>query len=177
MHLGKLEPDAIRSSLVRAGLFLAGWELLVGEIVDKVKDFYLMGFDATGELYEGYEEKVLKLHRKSTLRASLIWLVKREALTLWQMERVYVLKDHRNDLAHELPKILLDPGHEVSTDLFKEVLDMISVLGRFWGGIEVDINPDFDGADVNRDEIVSGTMLLMGYIVQAAEDRPTDQDQ
>lgn len=41
-------------------------------------------------------------------------------------------------------------------------------LDRFWGGINIDTNPDFDGADVDRDNIVSGSGALLTYLLQIA---------
>jgi len=172
VDLGKLSPDQIQKGLIRAGLFLAGWEVLAGEIVDKVKSFYWAGFDETGDLFPDYKEQVLALDPKSTFNASLHWLVESRALTAEQVARVQELRKHRNQVAHELPEILLDPGHEVSADLFREMLELIRILGVFWGRIEMDINPDFVDRDVKDEGIVSGTMMLMTLLVAAAEAKP-----
>jgi hypothetical protein len=42
-YLRKLQPETIRSNLVRAGLFLAGWEMLKGQIQGHVRDFLWVG--------------------------------------------------------------------------------------------------------------------------------------
>jgi hypothetical protein len=47
----KLQPSMIRSNLVRAGLFLTGWELLKAEIQDKVHGIFSAGVDETGLTY------------------------------------------------------------------------------------------------------------------------------
>jgi hypothetical protein len=67
----KLDPDAIQSNLVRAGLFLAGWEMLKSEIENKVRDFFSYGFDSNGPLYSPrYKTDVLSRH-ESQFQASL----------------------------------------------------------------------------------------------------------
>ena len=38
----RLQPDAVRTNLVLAGLFMAGWEMLKGEVQEQVRGFYLM---------------------------------------------------------------------------------------------------------------------------------------
>jgi len=45
------DPDGIKSNLIRCSLFLISYELLKNSIVDKIKDFYSIGFDETGLLY------------------------------------------------------------------------------------------------------------------------------
>jgi len=61
--LEKLAPEAIRRGLVRAGIFLAGWELLKAQIQDQVKSFYSIGFDADGLTYsKDYRAHVLARH-------------------------------------------------------------------------------------------------------------------
>ena len=48
------------------------------------------------------------------------------------------------------PGCSLTPMPEVDVNMLAELRDIMHSLDRFWGAIEVDINPDFDG---NRDEI------------------------
>ncbi len=48
--------------------------------------------------------------------------------------------------------------------------ELISVLGRFWGGIEASIHPDFDDVEVDESAIVSGTDMVMSVLVAAARD-------
>jgi hypothetical protein len=168
--LAKLEPQALRSNLVRAGLFLAGWELLKKEVEEKVRDFYLVGFDEKGLMYSSdYERKVLALH-KSRFEASLLWLVATGALDGEQAERVRNLRKYRNEVAHELPKLLVEVGHDVNVAHIRDTKDILGILGRFWGRIEVETNADFDPGEVSYDGIQSGVMLLMEHLVAAAED-------
>lgn len=169
--LKKLAPETIRSNLVRAGLFLAGWEILKSEIQNKVKDFFLEGFDQSGFLYSNqYKTRVLDRH-KSRFEASMMWLVETEALSEAQSAQVLKLRDHRNEVAHELPKLLLEPDHVgVDIAMIHELKELIGALGVFWGRIEVDINLDFDGREVEDAEIRSGVSLLMEHLVAAAKE-------
>jgi hypothetical protein len=42
-----------------------------------------------------------------------------------------------------------------------------AALGRFWGQIEVDNNPDFDGSEVDPHGISSGYMMLFDFAPSA----------
>lgn len=124
----KLHPDAIRSNLVRAGLFLAGWEMLKSEITKQVRLFYGATVKGSWGNYsfvpddedpisrQRYAEEVLALDtgkkKGKIFRASLRWLVESEALTETQPARVQEMERHRNEVAHELMKVVVDPDHQ-----------------------------------------------------------------
>jgi hypothetical protein len=151
-------------------MFLTGWELLKNEIQDGVRQFFVTGFDQQGpDPDPRYARDVLSRHQHP-FEASLLWLVDQQALSLTQAARVRELRVHRNEVAHELPKLLVDPAHEVSAELLREMGVVLRALGVFWGRIEVDINPDFDGRDVKDEDIRSGASLLMEHLVSACED-------
>lgn len=167
--LAKLGPEQVKNSLVRAGLFIVGYELMKSQIVDATRGFFVIGFDEHGlTTDEKYESKVRSRHKKE-FEACLLWLVSMEALTEAQADRVRAIRDHRNELAHELPRYVTNPGAEVDTKLLREMRDVIALLGRFWGSIEVSIDPQFDGEDVDLDGIVSGTTLLVDLLIDASE--------
>ncbi len=170
----KLTPEVIRANLVRAGLFLAGWELLKSNIVKKVREFYFLGFPESPLEAQRYAETVLALdkgkEKGKVFRASLLWLVESGAFTPAQAERVRELNALRNDIAHELPKRLIEPEHpELEVAVLHELKDLISVLGVYWGRIEIETNEDFVGKEIADADIVSGHSLLMDHLVEAAE--------
>jgi hypothetical protein len=167
----RLEPTVLRSNLIRAGLLLSGWELLKGEVQDKVRDFYLSGFDETGLIYsKEYETRVLAKH-KSAFEASLLWLVEAHGVTEAEAESIRNLRVYRNQVAHELPRMLLDPvGHGVDVNRVREMRALLAKIGTFWGRIELDTNPDLDGHNVADEDIISGVSLLMNVLVEIAEE-------
>jgi hypothetical protein len=158
----KLLPETIRANLVRSSLFLAGWELLKIQVVDNVRDFFLGAGD-------DYKTDVLARHKKK-FEASLLWLVEVEAITEDQATAILRLLDRRNEIAHELPKMLTDPAHEVELALIRETKTLLDVLGRFWCRVEIDISPKFDGKTIADEDISSGIMMLMDHLLAAAED-------
>jgi hypothetical protein len=164
----KLLPESVALSLMRAATMLTGWEFIHSNIVTAVKDFFIVGFDEKGYLYDdGYERSVLsKVGKGSTIfDASTAWLVDLEALTQDDVSLLREIRAHRNDIAHEMAKYLVDPGQDVSVDLLLRARGIIQRLGQFWGQIDVDINPQFDDQDVAREEIKSGQSLLFDYVL------------
>lgn len=162
----KVQPEAIGTTMLRAACFLAGWELIKAEVEDKVRGFYLTGFDESGLTYDeaSYRTHVLSRDRQR-FKASSSWLVASGGLTSEQADLLEIIRHHRNEVAHELPRLLVDPDFEVRTDLLIASLDCLRSLGIFWGSIEVDTNPDIDGREVDYGGIKSMSFMLMEYLV------------
>jgi hypothetical protein len=168
----KLQPKAIRSNLVRAGLFLAAWELLKGEIIGQVRGFFLMTLGdekPDPRLLTEYKKTVLSRHDRSVFLASLSWLVEAKALTEEQAKLARALKEYRDEVAHELPKLLLEPGCDIDVARIREAQSLIVVLGRFWGRITAETDPQFDGQEIEDTAIQSGIMMLMDVLVAALD--------
>ena len=164
----KLLPESVALSLMRAATMLTGWEFIHSNIVRAVKDFFMVGFDKEEYHYDdGYERDVLsKVGNGSTIfDASTAWLVEMEALTQDDVSLLREIRAHRNDIAHEMAKYLVDPGQDVSVDLLLRARGIIQRLGQFWGQIDVDTNPRFDDQDVAPEDIHSGQLLLFDYVL------------
>jgi hypothetical protein len=95
----KLAPDAVALTLVRAGCFLSAYELIKSEVVDKVHGFFWNEFE-DGE--QRYDEAVStgSVEPESTEQVAML-------------EEVHA---HRQEIAHELPKLLVDPDFEIRTE-------------------------------------------------------------
>jgi hypothetical protein len=67
----------------------------------------------------------------------------------------------------------VDPDREVDLSKLDAMREVVGTLGRFWGQIEVDINPDFDRSEVDPQEISSGYMMLFDFVLSAlVEEKP-----
>ncbi|QXU52162.1 hypothetical protein [Rhodococcus sp. LW-XY12] len=160
----KLSPESVTQSLIQAGALLTGYELVKSSILDGVRDFFIIGFDEAGMTISPEYQKVLALEPKNKFRASVAWLIEMEALKPEHAETLERIRDHRGEVAHELARLLIDPDAGVDVSLLKDLRDCMHALDRFWGSIEVDINPDFDGTEVDLDAIRSGSGLLLDYL-------------
>ena len=139
----KLAPESIAQTLIRAGCFLSAYELIKNEVVDGVRGFFARGFKDGQQLYDEteYQTDVLSRNLKSRYRASCDWLVQMGALTTAQAVALENIHTHRQEIAHELPKLLVDPDFEVRADLLLAAVDCVRSLGIFWGRISVDCDP------------------------------------
>lgn len=164
----KLLPETMALSLMRAATLLTGWEFIRSDIVTGVRDFFLIGFNEDGYLYDDdYQRDVVSMVSDdvSIFDASATWLVRMEALTEEDVALLGEIRRHRNEVAHELAAFLIDPDRQVRVHLLDEARSLIERLGRFWGGIDVDCNPAFDGKEVDYQGIKSGHSLIFDYIL------------
>ena len=69
-----LNPDVLRPRLTRAAIFIIAFEMLKATIVDRIRNFFSVGFDAEGAHLSPEYADVLARNR-SPVHASLDWLV------------------------------------------------------------------------------------------------------
>lgn len=166
----RLQPSAIQRCLMRAGLFLAGYELLKAEIQNKVKKYFV--FPVCGNEPEDtrtYDSEV-KILDKSEFRACCKWLHQAGAINETQLQAIFDIRELRNKVAHELPSFIIDESYEVPRGVLENMELIIALLGQFWGRIEVDTNPDFDSHEIDNHSIQSGTSILMELVINACAD-------
>lgn len=63
--------------------------------------------------------------------------------------------------------LLTDPYRNVDLDVLLDVRTLLKRLAVFFGGVIVDTDPEFDGTDVDREDIESGTSLLYDHLLRA----------
>jgi hypothetical protein len=165
----KLEPFNVQQTLVKASCFLSAYELIKAEVIGGVHDFYWSGIDNSKFTYDerAYSHDVLSLD-KNKFKASCKWLIKSDALTdqdVQVLERVY---DHRHEVAHELPKLLVDPAFEVNTSLLLDASECLRKLGIFWATIDIETGGEWDVDKIDFEGIKSGSYALMEYLLSIA---------
>jgi hypothetical protein len=171
----KLAPESMTRTLVRAGAFLSAYELIRLQVVDGVRDFYWTGHENNGKKVLGpdYETDV-RARDKSLYRASVSWLVESDAITQEQAQTLEKVHEHRHEIAHELPKILIDPDFDINASLLIDAALALRSLDVFWGRISMEIDPRWDRAEVTDRDIWGGPSLLMGSLIEIAGLLPDD---
>lgn len=165
----KLQAEPIRATLGFAGLFQMTHELIKNAVLDEVRQFYWRGLKDDVTIYDeqAYAEKVLAFAPSNKFRASLLWLVDGDAITLAQADRLDDIYAHRHDLSHELIKYVVDPDFEPDVDLFTDALAILKAIRRFWTSIEKDIGT-FDGfGDVDLDEVTPLSLTVLQMCIEA----------
>ena len=150
-----LNPDLMRHRLISASVYIAGYESLKDAIITRIRDFFWIGFDESGDRIDPeYESDVLS-RNPSQLYASLDWLKEMQAIDKADIRTFDRVKTCRNILAHRLLPILGVEG--LPPDFERCFNKMVALLGKIelWWIKEVEIptNPDFDGQEVDEDGV------------------------
>lgn len=164
-----LDPDVVRPSLFLATMFITAFEILKNSVVDRIRDFYSVGWsEGSSTVGPEYQHDVAS-RNKSVLYASLEWLIEHEAIDAKDLETFEKLKGIRNQLAHQLFEVVtgkIESEHETQFSVLVELLRKIEV----WWVINIDIptSPDFDGQDINAEGIVPGAILSLQMLIEVA---------
>lgn len=163
-----LDPDDLKANLVRVSVYLASYELLKATVVEKPRWFLSIGHSAVGKDSPEYRTKVLALHHKDRFHASCLWFRKMEAIDDDDLKVIEQIREHRNDIAHELPKYLAESRFAVNMQLLDSIHFMVGKIERWWiRKIEMGVNPDFDDVDpdsIPDSEIRGGNSIIMDLI-------------
>src|SRR5271157_6166374 len=88
-----LDPKELRPNLIMASLYIAAFEILKNSIIERIRDFYIMGFDENGWIINPeYTQKIL-LKDKSLTYASLKWLLESQAINAADIEKFNKVKE------------------------------------------------------------------------------------
>jgi hypothetical protein len=164
-----LNPEVLCSNLITASVFLSAYEMLRASVIDRIRDFFSHEFrDGKWIASDDYTSKCLALD-KCPLRASLLWLKQMSVIDDADIARVDQIREHRNDLAHDLPKFLATADAEINVQLLVSVYELVTKIDRWWiREVDMAIDPDLDGREVADKDIMSGNMLLIQMMLWIA---------
>ncbi|MET4429058.1 hypothetical protein [Mycolicibacterium sp. 624] len=173
----KLRPDIIRGTLAFAGLYQVTHEMLKHAVLDKVREFFCLDLNLDGscsmtaEEQERYRRHVLLL-APNRFRASLLWLVQNNAITQIQADRLDSIRDHRDDLVHELVKYIVDPDADPDVGLLVDAIATLTDLHRFWIHVELSTGGFFlpdgsDVGDVDAEEVMPLSLIVLQQCLDA----------
>lgn len=164
-----LDPDVLRPSLFIATMFITTFEILKDTIIDKIREFYIIGLDENGpNVSPNYHSDVLSKH-KSPLYASLQWLQENNAINNEDLKTFEQLKKTRNLLAHQLFAVVTGQVTSAHEAEFDALVTLLRKIGVWWVvNVEIPTNPDFDGQEIDEEEIVPGAVLSLQMLIQVA---------
>lgn len=157
-----LTPAVIQERLIAVSLYITAYEMLKDSIIGRIKDFYCIGFDAEGlTMSPDYQKNVLSLN-KSPLYASLKWLQESEVISDQDLLIFEELRRLRNLLAHELPKHVFTGTETSIISSMQLLMDLLKKIEVWWVmNVEIPINPDYDGSEIDPDKVTPGPILMM----------------
>lgn len=168
-----LNPEAVRTKLISAGMFLIAHELLIDTIKRHPLSFFADEWGPSGPKEStAYKKEVRALDpdgKGDALRGSINWLQKLEAINGEDAALIKRVTDSRNTIAHELTSMI---GGERSTDFaedFEPLMYLVQKIEEWWLlNVELDANPDIDGSDVDENGIITGPTMIMHILGQVA---------
>lgn len=166
-----LDPKSLKSNLIAASIYLAAWETFEHGIIDHVESFYCFEFDENGLKHSDRYKEILARDR-SQFRASLLWFKDQGVVDDADLELANRARQHRNEIAHKLPRFVSSVSHNVDVDLLRKMCELLNKIDVWWiRNIEIPTNPDFDDQDVDSipdSEIRSGNHLFLAMLLQVA---------
>lgn len=177
-----LNPESLKKNLFRAAIYISCWEMLKESIVDQPRDFFTHEWLNTGEGIPGpnYSAKVLSLDR-DPLIASAMWFRDQKAISDEDIQLLRVLRAHRNDIAHELPKFLGNTESDVRLELLNGIFHIVEKIDKWWiQNVEIPTNPDFDDRELTQEEldgVASMRMVSMNLLISVANGNETKLQQ
>ena len=165
-----LNPSVMRNRLTLAAIYIACFEALKDSLVSGIREFFCTGFDESGETIDPqYELSVLSRNR-STVYASLDWLVEMEALEEADIEAYEKVKKCRNVLAHELFSSLATEGLPIYFEAaFSELVRLLRKVEVWWiVNVEIPTNPEYNGREIDEDGITPGRLIAIRLLLDVA---------
>ena len=158
-----LDPDMLRPRLIRAAIYIAGYEALKDAIIDRLREFFTTGFDASGlKIDPKYDSDVLS-RNKNVLLASLDWLEEMRVIDDADIEAFNRVKSCRNMLAHRLLTAIGSDGMPVNLEpCFHAMIALLRKIEVWWiKEVEIPTIDDFDGQEIDEGEIMPGRVISL----------------
>lgn len=166
-----LDPRSLKANLIAASIYLAAWETFEHAVMDRIEGFFSIGFDEDGLTFSDEYKQVLS-RDKSRFRASILWLEDVGAVDAADLRLADRARQHRNEIAHNLPSFLADASRDVDVALFGGLCALLNKIERWWlRNVEIPINPDCDHLNADEipdSELQSGNMLFLTMILKIA---------
>ncbi len=164
-----LDPEILRPKLISASLYLTAFEMLKQSIIQRIRDFFTLGFNEEGDILDpSYQQKVLS-RNKSPLYASLSWLRENEAIEQSDVNTFEELKACRNKLAHEMPNLAFNASELKHIELFPKLVALLNKIETWWViNVEIPTNADFDSIEIDHEGIVPGPLMTIKMMLDIA---------
>lgn len=166
-----LNPQKLRANLLSASLYLTSYELMRSSVVDNVRGFFSIGSDARE--HARYKREVLRLYPKDAFQATCLWVQNNAGLSSADIREIQELRNKRNQVAHELPKLIADVDASLDLSWLHRIRAIVAKFDRWWlRTFEMDL-PDI----TPDDDIHSGNMILMDLILRTVDGREGELDE
>jgi hypothetical protein len=173
-----LNLESLKQNLLQGGLYLAAFEMLKDSLVGRPRDFFCFGV-SDGEIVTDltsprYESEVRSLH-KHPFTASVLWWHKQGAISDEDIELLRQIREHRDQIAHNMPKMIGTEEHTIDLDLLAHTNEILAKLDNWWiQNIEAGIDPEqyekFTQEEMDAAASMSSVFLSMMIALVAGDD-------
>lgn len=177
----------IKRNLLVASLFVTSFEMLKTSIQDRIKAFLCFDskFNDEGELEyeisEDYRIQILEREIRNIDRkkyrdfhlfySSCLWLKENNVIDENDILELQNIRKHRNLIAHNPVKLLVDDNTDINIGLLNKAQELLTRIEKWWIiEFEIPVNPDFDGREINEEEVSSGTAIFLDYLMEIANE-------
>lgn len=174
-----LNPEVLKQNLLQGGLFLSAFEMLKDSLIGKPRDFYcfpgiVIKEDAPDLGLVKYRNEVLSLHKHS-FTAHALWWHNRDALSNEDLEILTQIRVHRDQIAHNMPKMIMTADHNVDLELLSEINRILAKVDNWWlQNFEAAIDPErfeeFSQEDMDEARSMSSIFLSMMLPIATGDD-------
>jgi len=170
-------PKEIKKNLIDASLFLSFYEILNNEVVERIFSVYSNNYrDGKWIASEEYKKEIIgrkiygtKNKDTNIFLSSCQWLVDNSVISQNEYDQIVKIKEHRNRIAHDLTKFLFDSECIIDKELFNQMKVLTIKIEKWWIlEFEIPINPEFDGQDIDTENIISVQQFILDYILNIA---------
>lgn len=166
MRFSEMSGGEVRRNLVYAGLFLVAFELVKELVTRRVKGFYANTTFGPGMPFDSYERDVLS-RAKNEFEASLLYLRDHfEAIVSEDVLAIQALRKHRNDIAHELPRMLPSMDPLENEKLLVRARESLFRLSNFWVYIDIGTDPACKAQNVDWETVAGEDLMLLDQIIE-----------
>ncbi len=167
-----LDPAELRKNLILASIYITGYEMLKDSIIERIKSFFSTAqycFDENAAVVDDeYDAEVLSRNR-SPLYASLSWLREMNVIDDHDMEMFEAVKKLRNKVVHEMATFITEGDTDDCVAGFVDMAGLLTKIEVWWiKNFELEVNPEFDGQDIEDDAIVPGPVIALRVMTDVA---------
>lgn len=163
-----LDPKFLKTRLVHVAIFVMAFELLKSAIIDRIRDFFIDGYDGKEfRVSDRYKESLVNTGKKHLSDQSLQWLVGMNAINEEDVKTFHSIRTYRNELVHKLPEMVSKLDVEREASLLREAANLLRKIEVWWvKNVELATDPDYDGTEVRDEDIVPGTLMFLQVIAE-----------
>jgi hypothetical protein len=168
-----LNPESLKQHLQAGGIYLAAYEMFKNSLVGHPRDFFCNGFaEGKEKIDPKYQTEVLSLDKNHTYHASALWWKKQGVLTDDDIALSVKIREHRDEIAHDIPRFLGTANGVIRLDLLESVFVLLTKIDKWWiQQVEIPTNPDFDDRQLTEEEldgVASGNMIFLSLMIPIA---------